>query len=195
MTPRSEEEFAKIRSESRKAILDAATTLFARKGYSDTTIEDIAKKAGISKGLIYNYFPGKLEILEALMVDLIDLWDSFLTRSLGSSSPREILAGLITAWIDMIKSRPEVMRIFMHVSSSGHLAKLLLRRNAALITKLMESLIRLFRQLKSPDPVADAYLIGALFDGICLDYAAAPDIFPIEKVEKRIRALFTYPSD
>lgn len=56
------------RAEARKdEVLDAALELFTEKGYAATRVEDIATKAGISKGTVYLYFDSK----EALMVGLI----------------------------------------------------------------------------------------------------------------------------
>jgi AcrR family transcriptional regulator len=47
----------------RSKILDAATKIFAEKGYQYATISDIAKEAGISTGLLYSYFKNKLDLL------------------------------------------------------------------------------------------------------------------------------------
>ncbi len=47
----------------RKAILKAATTLFLRNGFDSVAVEDIAAKAGLSTGTVYNYFTNKAEIL------------------------------------------------------------------------------------------------------------------------------------
>src|SRR5947209_9857613 len=49
-------------------ILDAATKVFAEKGFHPTTIKDIAREAGIADGTIYNYFENKT----ALMLGLLD---------------------------------------------------------------------------------------------------------------------------
>lgn len=51
----------------RNQILDAATTIFAEKGFHRATIKDIAKLAGIADGTIYTYFPSKTEILLAIL--------------------------------------------------------------------------------------------------------------------------------
>ena len=53
----------KIAAERRQLILDSALSLFDEKGYFDTTIADIAGSAGISTGLIYQYFNSKIDIL------------------------------------------------------------------------------------------------------------------------------------
>ncbi len=52
----------------RNQILDAATKVFAEKGFHPTTIKDIAKEAGIADGTIYNYFENKT----ALMLGIFD---------------------------------------------------------------------------------------------------------------------------
>jgi AcrR family transcriptional regulator len=48
-------------------VLDAALELFTQKGFAATRVEDIAAKAGISKGAVYLYFPSKEAILEGLV--------------------------------------------------------------------------------------------------------------------------------
>ena len=65
--PRTKEQFQKIRKETKTKILNSALELFARKGYSNTSISDIAKSAGISKGLAYNYFESKQNIIESVI--------------------------------------------------------------------------------------------------------------------------------
>lgn len=51
----------------RNQILDAATRVFAEKGFHRATIKDIARTAGIADGTIYTYFPSKTEVLFAIL--------------------------------------------------------------------------------------------------------------------------------
>ena len=62
-------------SEFRSAeILEAARKVFARKGYTGATVDDIAEAAGLAKGTLYLYFPSKREVyLEALKQGLAAL--------------------------------------------------------------------------------------------------------------------------
>lgn len=48
-------------------LLDAALALFTEKGYAHTSVAEIARKAGVSKGAVYLYFPSKQAILEGLV--------------------------------------------------------------------------------------------------------------------------------
>ena len=50
----------------RNQLLEAATVVFARKGFHDTRIADIAREAGVAYGLVYHYFKNKDEILGSL---------------------------------------------------------------------------------------------------------------------------------
>ncbi|MGQ9619975.1 MAG: TetR/AcrR family transcriptional regulator [Bacteroidales bacterium] len=68
MSPRTLKQYEEIREEKKNLIMKTALEHFARNGYYVTTIQHIAKHAGISKGLLYNYFPGK----EALLKEIIE---------------------------------------------------------------------------------------------------------------------------
>jgi AcrR family transcriptional regulator len=52
---------------TRQAILDAALALFADKGYFGTSLRDVASAVGVRESAIYNYFPGKEALFEALL--------------------------------------------------------------------------------------------------------------------------------
>ena len=55
----------------RALILEAATKVFAEKGYQYATISDIARVAGISTGLIYSYFKNKLDVLLSIILKFL----------------------------------------------------------------------------------------------------------------------------
>jgi AcrR family transcriptional regulator len=52
---------------TRQAILDAALDLFADKGYFGTSLRDVAAAVGVRESALYNYFPGKDALFEALL--------------------------------------------------------------------------------------------------------------------------------
>jgi AcrR family transcriptional regulator len=67
MSPRTPHQFQEIREEKRALIMAVALEHFANEGYFKTTITHIARHAGISKGLMYNYFESKEELLIAII--------------------------------------------------------------------------------------------------------------------------------
>jgi len=88
MSPRTPQQFEDIREEKKSHIMNVALEHFAKEGYHNTTISHIAKHAGISKGLMYNYFESKEELLSEIInrsMDEIALYfdpdkDGFLTE-------------------------------------------------------------------------------------------------------------------
>ena len=62
--------------EKRRQILDAAVRVFARTGYHDSRVGDIAKDAGVAYGLVYHYFDSKDAVLEAVFREA---WGRLLT--------------------------------------------------------------------------------------------------------------------
>ncbi len=56
---------------SKQLILDAATAVFAEKGFDGARVDEIARRAGVNKALIYYYFESKDQIVEELMQGMI----------------------------------------------------------------------------------------------------------------------------
>ncbi|NLE35396.1 MAG: TetR/AcrR family transcriptional regulator [Bacteroidales bacterium] len=67
MSPRTPDQFEMMREEKKNLIMDTALEHFSNQGFQATTINHIAKHAGISKGLMYNYFKSKEYLLTAIM--------------------------------------------------------------------------------------------------------------------------------
>jgi AcrR family transcriptional regulator len=58
--------------DTRARILDAARALFADRGYAGTSMRDLAEQLGMTKAALYYHFPGKAQILLALVEPLLD---------------------------------------------------------------------------------------------------------------------------
>lgn len=64
--------FRRRADERRGELLEAALVLFARKGFAETTVADVAGLAGVTAGTVYRYFPSKDAMLEALILGGLD---------------------------------------------------------------------------------------------------------------------------
>lgn len=73
--------------QTRKAILEAAISLFGSRGYDKTSIDQLAKKAGVGKGTIYSYFRTKSEIFLAFCEDELDFLHLEMDRKLDANTP------------------------------------------------------------------------------------------------------------
>ena len=105
----------KAATEQRRcSILQAARAVFARQGYANTVVEDIATQAGIAKGTLYLYFPSKEQIYMAafleqarqLMVDSRAAMDAVATW-------RDKLAAYLQVRLDYFEAHQDFLRIYM----------------------------------------------------------------------------------
>jgi AcrR family transcriptional regulator len=87
----------------RRAIMDAAANLFARSGYQGTSIKDIAAAVDLGESTLYGYFPGKQEILMAILTQQVELVDSLLIH-LNDLKDRPSFVNLIDVIMEKITS-------------------------------------------------------------------------------------------
>ena len=91
----------KKKKETRRAILQAAIRLFGDKGYERTSVEDLARAAGIGKGTIYGYFQDKSEIFLAFCEEEIDYAFSELRERSEAEAP--LLERLMTLFLSQFR--------------------------------------------------------------------------------------------
>jgi AcrR family transcriptional regulator len=115
--------------ERRAQLLDVGRSVFADVGYEAASIEEIAKRASITKPVVYEHFGGK-EGLYAVVVDrevrrLVDL----ITSALEGDHPRVLLEQAALAFLTYIEQEPEGFKILVRdspiASSSGTLASVI----------------------------------------------------------------------
>lgn len=112
MTPRTQKQFKEIREEKIALIMDAALKQFADEGYHNTTISQIAKRVGISKGLIYNYFRSKEELLNRIISrSMEEIFRYFIPADKGYLSQEEFEV-LIRTLFNHIRENLSFWRLF-----------------------------------------------------------------------------------
>lgn len=74
-------------NETRERILDAALSVFSRKGYHDTRLDEIVDESGTSKGSIYFHFPNKKQLFIALVDKFADLLEERVIESVPDDEP------------------------------------------------------------------------------------------------------------
>lgn len=98
----------------RTAILNAARCVFARNGFADTNVEDIAAEAKVAKGTIYLYFPSKQQIyMAALLEDARGL--DLVSRQRIEAVPhwRDKVRAYMEVRLEYLVSHPEFLRIYL----------------------------------------------------------------------------------
>ncbi len=95
-------------------IRNAALRLFITKGICGTTTKDIARKAGVSEGTIYNYFHSKEDLAHRLFVLYMDMFRDKLTESFGSAhEPEEKLSTMVAAFFEFADKKPDAYAYIM----------------------------------------------------------------------------------
>jgi AcrR family transcriptional regulator len=74
------------RSDQRARILDAARALFADRGFDDVTMTEIAGKAGVARATVFNYFPSKVGLVEAITEDVLAYFHAMLERGIADDT-------------------------------------------------------------------------------------------------------------
>lgn len=97
---------------TRLRILDAAGQCFAATGFSKTTVEAIALRAGVSKALIYHRFGSKEEILEAVLERTLDQWEEAVRTDDDSGSVLAAIEQLFHAALAWVRANPVVGSLF-----------------------------------------------------------------------------------
>ena len=100
--------------EKRRLILDAAVSVFARKGYHTSRVGDIAEEAGIAHGLLYHYFGSKEEVLETVFREnWRELLETFARIEASPEPPLAQLEGIAKTLLRTWRARPELVTVMV----------------------------------------------------------------------------------
>ena len=115
----SEPRWRRLPEERPKQILDAALAVFAERGLAAARLDDIAKRAGLSKGTIYLYFPNKEELFREVIRQTVIAMIERVERLLTSGTPSEQLHAAMRAYWTFLRS-PVFATLFRLVIGELH---------------------------------------------------------------------------
>lgn len=161
-----------------RKILDTAMTLFANKGYESTTTEEIARKARVSKGLIYFYFSSKEEILTTLIESIFTEVSSEVPPQLA---PMQVIEYMLAEFKRAMEN-PEWWKIATAVLFQTERKKAVRNILREKYLQYRTLLSEQFQKLGSPDPVDEARELLAILDGVALHSMFAEDLVKPERV-------------
>ena len=118
------------KEEARSRILDAANRVFAEKGYHEATMEDIAKRLGVSKGAIYLYFSSKEDLFEAMVKTAPQAFKEILYSSFGDEAdPVQSATEFFDKMLKLSASNPGLSFEILSEASRNPGLKRILRQN------------------------------------------------------------------
>ncbi|NQU34405.1 MAG: TetR/AcrR family transcriptional regulator [Bacteroidetes bacterium] len=188
--PRSEEKFKELREQKRIIIMDAALELFAEKGFASTSISMIAKHAKISKGLMYNYFDSKEELIISIVHDGFDKFLREFDANKDSVLTDDEFEYFIDKTFEVLRNNLHFWKLYFMVIAQPQVLKLVDKKLMELVIPFITVLSEYFAAKGCKNPMAHAQLFGAMLDGVSLNYMIDPDNFPIEEIKQIIKTKF-----
>ena len=191
MSPRTSEQYKEIRESKRNLILESTLKLFAKHGVYHTTVNMIAQDAGISKGLMYNYFKSKEDLLRSVVFQgvnkLIVLFDPDHDGVLTKTE----LKYFIEETFQTIQKDIQFWKIYFSVLSQPQVLKIVGNKFWEIINPAFKILENYFEKNRFKNPKIETQFFGALMDGICINYILDPENFPLEEIKQKVIELYT----
>lgn len=182
MSPRKKEDNELIKEQRREQILDVSLRLFANLGYESTSISRIAKEAGISKGLLYNYFESKEALLKSLVADLNSAEEGFFDIVLDED-PKKMLKNIFTAYFELLTGNKDQLRLITALTfqvEKFDFIQDLASQKMAFYNQLFNDLLE---KIGFDNPKEEALLIGILLDGIAMQYLVIHNDYPLTEIK------------
>lgn len=170
-------------SEERKhQIIEAAISVFARRGFHKTRMDDIAEESKISKGLLYWYFKSKDEIIVGIL-DALFGFELGALKDLPTSdgTSRERLEIFMGHFIDELDSMERIRPIMYEFYSLAMRDKNLQKFLKHVLDGYLETLVPIFQQgverseFRPVDPLQAALAAGSILEGTVLIWVFDPD--------------------
>ena len=168
----------------RAAILDAAETVFGERGFADAKIAEVAERAGVAAGTLYNYYDNKESLFRALIEhraqEFMGVLEAIVARPPGqrrgstgdaASGPVAQLLRLTEATFAYVESHASVFMLFEQVGSHGGMAARRVCGESG--DHLRSSYLQLFRTVLSRAVRAGAMRPELPLDDLVLIYAGS----------------------
>ncbi len=111
------------RHERRRQLLDAALEVFVSQGYHAAAMDEIAERAGVSKPVLYQHFPGKLELYLALLDESVDTLVETVRDALRSNAdPKQRVAATFGAYFEYVGGEGQAYRLVFESDLSNETA-------------------------------------------------------------------------
>lgn len=190
--PKTEQQFKQIRDNRKEEIVDAALILFATEGYHSTSIAKIAGKAHISKGLVYNYFKSKEELLIQVVENASKDVYQYLDLNNDGILGNEDLKEFINSIFQMLKEKIHFWRLYLSFAFNPQILEVITRNVPQKSDNILELLVDYFRRQGVDAPMTETMYFISVLKGIAVQYIAAPNQYPLKDMKERLLAQFCY---
>lgn len=184
--PKTPEQYQDIRKQKKQLIMDTALELFAENGFHATSISQIATRAKISKGLTYNYFESKNEILQEIMEQgFNEIYDNLDINHDGVLTEEEFIY-FIRQNFRLVRENTHYWKLFFSLLLQPKVSATFAEKYQEKAGPLFGMFYQFIVSAGSSDPEKDLMAVASMIEGAFLYLVAAPDIFPGEKMEQAV---------
>ena len=170
----------------KQKLFDAAMKLFESQGYFATTVKQITVEANVSKGLVYNYFNSKEELLVALIVASTDKMGSVAETLAPSESIEESLSLFVDNYLNYLKSEKRFLKLQLTLMLMPELKDVVNKPLQQRANLLLQILIDWFKHAHISQPENKARLFLAMLDGVALHYLSIYDQYPLTSMRSQL---------
>jgi AcrR family transcriptional regulator len=158
----------------RSQIVDAGTALFTQHAYEEISMRQIAETAGISKALLYHYFPSKIDLFKAAVADAAAELASVI-EPVGQGAPAEQLAASLDAYLGWIEQNAVTWTKLMQSAATLPEAREIVEGFRA---RTMQMILARLSGRREPRPALRAAIAGWLgyMDAAIIDWAQHGDL-------------------
>jgi len=196
LAPLSSDRRQRRSAELRERIFRAALDLFARKGFVETTVEDITNAADVGKGTFFNYFPSKDHILLAFGEMQLGRLQAAVEEAQNSSEPvGTFLKVLRTRMTEEPARNPAIVRAILQAHLSSAPVREVMGKNHARAQALLTQFIELGQNrgdIRNDIPATElAYVFRQTVFGTLLLWSLFGDATLPDRIETALRVLWT----
>ncbi len=181
MSPRTPSQLEVIRQQKIRLIYDVALELFATHGYASTSVSMIARRAGISKGLMYNYFESKEELLRRIVMGGFQQFLGLLKVENERNVKKEEIINFIDENIRLLKRDYNYYKMYFSLTFQPEVFNLLKEEVMQYFMGVMNILVSYYAKRGVPSPLVKARFLFAVFDGIAVHYISDVESFPLDE--------------
>ena len=133
--------------EERRELLDATLELIAEKGYESVSMEGIARRAGVTKPVVYDLFGSLAELLEALLEReeerALNQLAELMPVPAEDADPAQVLVDGLDAFLRAVETRPNAWRLsLMPIEAQPGIVREHVERDRTAVAKQLDSIVR-----------------------------------------------------
>ncbi len=170
--------FAHVKSEAKLArqalIIEAAERVFAVKPFTEVSIRDIAREAGISHASIYRYFPDQQSLfIEAFLQGAGEI-SVTLEKLIDNAKMPDILK-ITDAYVAYLMDNDQYFRMMTHFMLDGSLSAEKIEKLNAAERRVFDQFDKMFQKMKKPEPVRElSHAFFAALNGVLITFRNYP---------------------